>query len=124
MANTARAILRFTALAPVLPVVGLGLMWFFWVFAYFSIPVFFPFLAYAETCSPIGVHGAPTIFHDTGWYWSAGYLALIAVTATWVTLRRSYIVALAALVPVTIAFSAVTHLVLYLAGFCYWLDSP
>ena len=124
MANASRAILRFTALAPVLPIVGLGLIWLLWVFAYFSIPVFFPFLAYAETCSPIGIRGAPTIFHDTGWYWSAGYLALIVATTTLVTFRQSYMVSLAALVPITIAFSALTHLILYLAGFCYWLDSP
>ena len=120
-----RALLRFAFLAPLLPIVGLGLPWLFWVFMYFTIPLFFPFLAYGETCSPIGVRGAPTIFHDAaGWYWSAAYLALIVGTTTALTFRRSYVVSLAALVPVTILFGVLTHLALYLAGYCYWLDSP
>jgi hypothetical protein len=125
MGNASRAMVRFAALAPVLPIVGIGLIWLFWVFAYFSIPLFFPFTAYAETCSPIGIRGAPTIFHDrAGLYWSAAYLGLIVATTTLVTLHRSYVISLVALIPITVVFSAATHLVLYLAGFCYWLDSP
>ena len=119
-----RFVLRFLALAPLPPLVGLGLIWIFWVFAYFAIPIFFPFLAYEAGCSPVGIRGAPTIFRDTGWYWSAGYLVLIVATAAAVTFRRSYVVSVAALVLITVAFSAVTHLALNIAGFCYWLDSP
>jgi hypothetical protein len=122
--SASRAILRFIALAPVPPVLGIGLIWLFWVFAYVSIPVFFPFLAYAEACSPIGIRGAPTIFHETGWYWSAAYLVLIVGTTAAVTFRQSYVLSLAALVPITILYGAITHGVLYLLGFCYWLDSP
>jgi hypothetical protein len=89
-----------------------------------SIPVFFPFLAYAEACSPIGIRGAPTIFDGTAWYWSAGYLTLIVATTAAVTFRRSYLLSLAALVPITILYSALTHGLLFVLGFCYWLDSP
>jgi hypothetical protein len=124
MTDASRAVLRFVTLAPVLPLVGFSLIWVFWVFAYFSIPVFFPFLAYAEACTPIGIRGAPTIFHDTAWYWSAGYLAIIVATTTFLTFRRSYILSLGVLIPVTMAVGVLTHGLLYLAGFCYWLDSP
>jgi hypothetical protein len=122
--DTHRYALRFLALAPLPPLVGLGLIWGFWVFAYFAIPIFFPFLAYEEGCSPIGIRGAPTIFRDTGWYWSAGYQVLIVATTTGLTFRRSYGQSVAALVLVTVAFSAITHLALNLAGFCARMDTP
>jgi hypothetical protein len=91
---------------------------------YVAIPLFLPFCAYEFSCSAIGVHGAPTLFHDTCQTWSAGLVLAIAFTTTWITRQRSFWMALAALLPTALGFALATHLALHALGFCYWLDSP
>jgi glucan phosphoethanolaminetransferase (alkaline phosphatase superfamily) len=86
--------------------------------------VYFPFLAYPETYSPTGLRGAPTIFHETGWYWSAAYMVLIIATTIAITSRRSYLESVAALITMFLVFSVVTHIILYFAGCCYTIEGP
>ena len=112
-----RALVRFFALAPLPPVLGLGLLWLFWGFLYLTFPVFFPFVAFTESCSPFGTRG-PTIFHETGWYWSAAYMVLIVATTTAFTFHRSYRESVAALLTIFLVFNVVTQSILYFAGFC------
>jgi hypothetical protein len=123
-ADTSRLALRFLALAPIPPAIGLGVVYVAWWLFYLSVPIFFPFLAYEYSCSNIGVRGGETVFHDYGWHWSGAYLAAIAAATAALTFRKPFVMSLAVLPLVTIVLGTLVHVILNALGFCYWLDTP
>ncbi|MDH5221519.1 MAG: hypothetical protein OEW94_09855 [Betaproteobacteria bacterium] len=122
--NTAQLALRLIGIAAIPPILTVAVLVLAWPLIYVVNPLFLPFCAYEFSCSSIGVHGAPTPFHDNCRIWSAAFVLGEAGATTWVTRRYNVGIAVAALLPVALASALAIHLLLYLLGFCYWLDMP
>jgi len=122
-ASAAQFAVRFIGISAIPPILLIAALVSFWPLIYIGIPLFLPFCAYEYSCSSINVHGAPTMFHESCRTWSAAFVLAAAFVTTWATRKRSFWIALVALIPIAIALALVTHLALYALGFCYWLDS-
>ena len=122
--TAAQLALRLVGIAAIPPILIVAALVLAWPLIYVAIPLFLPFCAYEFSCSSVGVHGAPTLFHDNCRFWSGAYLLGVASVTTWITRKRNFGIAIAALLPVALGLALVIHFLLYALGFCYWLDTP
>jgi hypothetical protein len=109
------------------PGIGVLLAFAAWPLSYPVAYIFFPFLGYGETSSGIlGIKGTTTIFAEQqyGWYFSFGYLVLLAAVAVWTTRKISLSKALLSFVFIFGLGAVVVHGVMFTFGYHYYVETP
>lgn len=98
-----------------------------WPLIYPVAYIFYPFLGYGETHSGIlGTKGAATIFAEQqyGWYFSFGYLVLLATVAILTTRKFSLSNAILSFVFIFGFGAMFVHGIMYAFGYHYYVETP
>jgi len=93
-----------------------------WTTIYFTAPIFAPFLAYSTDPA----FGRNTIFRNSFVALSTfvAFSLAVGLTTSWLSRSKSTIASVMLFFGVVIAFSAISHFALWLAGFTFYMETP